>query len=97
MFDEANESIKTLSEPHRSRIIRAFNSMHEITNERFSEYKLNDSIMDDSASDLTALTGIDVRSEGIEKALARAIGRQDSARAVLDAIKYEIAKAMKKE
>lgn len=71
--------------------------MHEITNERFSEYKLNDSIMDDSASDLTALTGIDVRTEGIEKALARAIGRQDSARAVLDAIKYEIAKAMKSE
>ena len=53
--------------------------------------------MDDSASDLTALTGIDVRAEGIEKALARAIGRQDSARAVLDAIKYEIAKAMKSE
>ena len=51
--------------------------------------------MDDSASDLTALTGIDVRAEGLEKALARAIGRQDSARAIVDAIKYEIAKALK--
>jgi hypothetical protein len=95
IFDDAEDSIKSISEPHKSRIIKAFQAVAEIANERLSEYKSADAVMDDSASDLTALTGIDVRIDGIEKALARAVGRQDTARAILDAIRYEIGKFRK--
>lgn len=58
------------------------------------DYRGYDKMMDDAASDLTAFTSIDVRKEGIEKALSDVIGSQKS-RAVMDAIRYEIAKALK--
>lgn len=95
VLDTADEAIKALTEPHKSQIIKAFHAVAEIANDRLAEYKSVDSMMDDAMGDLTALTGIDVRADGVDKALARVVGRQDTARAIIDAIRYEIAKARK--
>ena len=58
------------------------------------DYRKYDKMMDDAASDLTALTKVDVRKEGIDTALEHVIGDVKT-RAVLDAVRYEIAKALK--
>ena len=91
---DAIESLHSISEPHKTKIKLAFESIDKIA-ESMKEYKKIDALMDDSASDLTLATGVDVRKEGVHPALARAISSSRQAQAIIDTCNWLIAKALK--
>ena len=94
IIKEATESLASVSEPMKSKIKKAFDALDNIAVEMKSYQKI-DALMDDSASDLTLLSGIDVRVNGVHHALARVIHSSDQARAIIDTTNWLIAKAMK--
>ena len=91
---DAIESLQAVSEPHKTKIKLAFDSIDKIA-DSMKTYKSIDALMDDSASDLTLATGVDVRKEGIHSALARAISSSRQAQAIIDTCNWLIAKALK--
>ena len=94
IIKEATESLASVSEPMKSKIKKAFDALDNIAIE-MKTYQKVDELMDDSASDLTLLSGIDVRVNGVHHALARVIHSSDQARAIIDTTNWLIAKAMK--
>ena len=93
-INDAVNAIKDLAEPHKTKIMNGFKTLEKVS---FSmeEYKELDALMDDSASDLTMLSNVDVRKDGLHKALSKVIHSTDQARAIIDACNWLIAKAMK--
>ena len=91
---EAVEALNAVSEPMKSKIKKAFDSLDKIATE-MKQYKSIDALMDDSASDLTLLSGIDVRVNGVHHALARVIHSNDQAKAIIDVVNWHIAKQLK--
>jgi hypothetical protein len=91
---EAIEALNMVAEPMKSKIKKAFDALDNIAVE-MNQYKNIDALMDDSASDLTLLSGIDVRVNGVQPALARVIHSNDQARAIIDVVNWHVAKQLK--
>ena len=91
---EAVDALNIVAEPMKSKIKKAFESIDKIAVE-MKQYKSIDALMDDSASDLTLLSGIDVRVNGVQPALARVIHSNDQAKAIIDVVNWYIAKQFK--
>lgn len=71
---------------------------HEVQKKVSKSYKDADAEMDDAASALTAMSGIDVRKDGACEALAKIIRTKESkdkAKAIELMIQYHIAKSVK--
>ena len=94
IIHEATDALNMVSEPMRSKIKKAFDALDNIAVE-MKTYQKVDELMDDSASDLTLLSGIDVRVNGVHHALSRVIHSSDEARAIIDTSNWLIAKALK--
>lgn len=94
-INEAEEALRSVAEPFKSKIKKAFEALDNIA-VQMQNYKSIDALMDDSASDLTLATGVDVRKEGVHSALARAISSSRQAQAIIDTCNWLIAKALKK-
>ena len=91
---EALDYLKNVAEPSKSKILIAFEGLSKLADE-MKTYKKVDSLMDDSASDLTLLSGVDVRKDGVHKALTKVIHSTDQARAIMDTTNWQIAKVIK--
>ena len=91
---EALDALRSVGEPYKTKIKTALNALDKVA-EEMAIYKDVDSLMDDSASDLTLLSGVDVRKEGLHKALSKVIHSTDQARAIIDASNWLIAKSIK--
>lgn len=97
IIQEALNSLNAVSEPHKSKILAGFKALDALGNS-MKGYKEADAMMDDAASALTAMTGIDVRKQGICPALALAIRKGTPSQisdAIANAIKWHVADYLK--
>ena len=61
---EALDALNMVSEPHKGKLLAGFKALDSL-GKSMRGYKDADAMMDDAASALTAMTGIDVRKQGI--------------------------------
>ena len=85
---DALDAVKNVSEPYKSKILAGLKALDSLGLE-MQAYKDIDSMMEDAASALTALTGVDVRKQGICPALSLAVKCGNPSQ-VADAISYAI-------
>jgi hypothetical protein len=97
VLHEAMNALKDVAEPHKTKIMNGFKALDRVSFSMHG-YKEADTMMDDSASELTAMTGIDVRKEGVCEALKKVMkygDRDDKAKAIELVIKWHIADYLK--
>lgn len=94
---EALDALNMVSEPHKGKLLAGFKALDSL-GKLMRGYKDADAMMDDAASALTAMTGIDVRKQGICPALALAIRKGTPSQisdAIANAIKWHVADYLK--
>lgn len=90
-FSDLEKMYKTsINEQQRSVLDMFFTTVEDLMSKEEQEYLHLDKIMDDASSKITVLTGVDVRQDGIEKALQKGFGK-DKTCLILNSIKWYVA------
>lgn len=91
VFSDLDKMYKTSINEHQRAVLDLFfTTVGELMKKEEMEYVHLDKIMDDSASRITVMTGIDVRADGIEKALYKVFGKEKGC-IIYNTIKWYVA------